>query len=105
MHASPALSEKIDVLDVEASMKDLLNLMWRTKRHRIIVSKDGAPYQLLSHMDVVRYMDKHSGLIPETARNSPVKSFMSTSPVTVRTDGMSPLCLVFVIISFATQRG
>jgi len=80
------LSEKIDTLDLDSSLQDLIKALSAKKHHRIIISKDGAAYHLLSQMDIVRYVDKHSNVLPENARSSAVKSFMTTSPITVNMD-------------------
>jgi len=80
-----SISEKIETLDVDSSLKDLIRVL-AGKHHRVVISKDGAPYHMLSQMDVVRFLDKHPVLLPETARNSLVFNFMTTPPLTVRVD-------------------
>lgn len=80
------ISEKIDTLDIDSNLVDLIKALAHKKHHRIIVSKDGAPYHLLSQMDVVRYVDKHPNLIPEVTRHSQVKDFMTKPALTVSVD-------------------
>jgi CBS domain-containing protein len=79
-------SEKIGTLDVYSSLVDLIKTLASEKHHRVLVTKDGDPYQLLSQMDVIRYLDKHWDLVPEASRNSAIKSFMTTHPITLHLD-------------------
>jgi len=80
------ISERIDTLDVETTLQELVQTLYSKRIHRIIISKDGKPYHVLSQMDVIRFVNKHRDLIPENTRKSLVKSFMSTPPLTVNAD-------------------
>jgi len=53
--------------------------------HRILVINDeGKPYNIISQMDIISFLAKNPGFLPEKLRKTPAGYIMTTSPMSVK---------------------
>jgi len=79
-----ASSEQGVTLDVDNNLSTLVTVFADKGIHRVLITKDGKPYNLLSQMDVIRHICSFPEITPEGAKKLTVTDMLSTR---------NPLCV------------
>jgi len=75
------LSEKGISIDIENNLKMLVAQLSEGRVHRVLITKDGRPYNLLGQMDVIRHLCSFPETIPEGAKRLSVSDVITQNPL------------------------
>jgi len=75
--------EKCYAIDIDASLKDLVNLLNKECLHRVLVLKLGHPHNVVSQMDLIKFLSVHADLIPSAMLKINIGDVMAQNPLVI----------------------